>query len=170
MTSTEFWDIWTPSPLFVCKMYIFVCKFAAFLDPPSLGKSDYPYSKGVHISLIQHFWSTLKVVLITRFCLHCACQERSGGEGNKFGTPRTRCGAQARFWCMSKMSIPWNKDSHFALRTSYMEAPYGLATSSAVSFRTRGSFSRFWAVASAAARLLLLDCSFYVVLGLSGKA
>ena len=28
---------------------------------------------------------------MTHFRLHCACQERSGGEGNKFGTPPTRC-------------------------------------------------------------------------------
>ena len=65
-----------------------------------------PHIQGVDILLIQHFWSTLQVLLMTRFRLHCACQERSGGKGNKFGTPLTRCWAQQDFEVMSKMSTP----------------------------------------------------------------
>ena len=43
-------------------------------------------------------------ILLIQHHLHCIGQERSGGEGNKFGTPPTRCWAQARFWGMIKTS------------------------------------------------------------------
>ena len=41
MMSTEFWDIWTPSPSLSAKSIPFVCKFAAFLDTPFYADVSY---------------------------------------------------------------------------------------------------------------------------------